>query len=823
MMFRRFFSAPTSRRAVGRPFCRLHCERLEERRLLTTYLVNTTADPPIPPVGSCIMPNVDCTLRAAITQANQSNGDTIDFHIVGAAPHTITLTGALPAITAPTVIDGTSQPDFSGTPNVEVTGVNAGAGVSGLVLQSGGDTIRGLVLNRFDQYGIRVQGGSRNVIAGNYIGTDVFGIQKMGNGAGGILLSDSANNTIGGTNAQDRNLISGNGAVMSNVRGIDLTGTGSSGNQILGNFIGTNRSGSLPLGNASDGIIIDGASNNLVQGNVISGNGFSGLFIYDSGASGNVVRGNDIGTDVTGSQPLGNAALGVDVQGAPNNVIGGTDSGGRNVISANGTAGVVVTSGPGPASGNVVEGNYVGTNADGTAGLGGQDYGVWVEAVSNVTVGGTAAGAGNLLSGNGFAGVELDDFAGPTNGNTVQGNFIGTDRSGTTALSNGQYGVYVFGACSGNLIGGNTAAARNVISANNADGVYLEGSGATQNRIDGNFIGTDRSGTQPLGNGGAGVMLLNAPGNIVGGTGPEESNVISANGSSGVFLQGGGTTNNLVLNNRIGTDVTGTAPLGNGSQGVYIDLGASANMIGQSNTIAFNGNDGVLADSGIGNGILGNSIFSNGNLGIELTGNANLQQSFPTLTVISSNGVLTVAGVLNSIPNLQLRVEYFGSSFCDPSGFGEGQTYLGYQYVIADGFGNATFATQFSVSTAFVTATATDPVNDTSEFSACAPVPPGSAFRANGGGGSVAVAAFGLVKPVESGAPVEVPASMPDRPLAPAFEGLRSEPATEADSFSPTPTTTKGPWAAPHLAPEEAGWTAVFPVDELLGVPALSY
>jgi titin len=765
------------------------------------------------------MTTVDCTLRAAITEANKSNGDTIDFHILGGAPHTITLTGALPAVTAPTVIDGTSQPDYSGTPNVEVTGVNAGAGVSGLVLQSGGNTIRGLVLNRFDQYGISIQGGSRNVIAGNYIGTDVFGIQQMGNGAGGIGISDSGNNTIGGTNPQDRNLISGNGAVMSNVRGIILTGTGSAGNRILGNFIGTDRAGSGPLGNASDGIAIEEGSNNLVEGNVISGNGFGGLFIYE--ASGNVVRGNYIGTDVTGSQPLGNAAIGVAVQDAPNNVIGGTDAAGRNVISVNGPAGVSVSGILGLSTGNVVEGNYIGTNKDGTAALGGQDYGVWLEASSN-TFGGTSAGAGNLLSGNGFAGLVLDDYGGPTNGNTVQGNFIGTDRSGTTALGNGQYGVYVFGACSGNLIGGNTAAARNVISGNNADGVYLEGSGATQNRIAGNFIGTDRTGTQPLGNGGAGVTLLNAPGNIVGGTGPEEHNVISANGRIGVFLQGDGTTNNLVLNNRIGTDVTGTAPLGNGSEGVYIHLGASANMIGQANTIAFNGDDGVLADSGIGNGILGNSIVHNGNLGIELTGSANLQQSFPTISANGFNGGVAVAGVLNSIPNLQFRVEYFGNSFCDPSGFGEGETYLGYQNVIADGFGNVTFMTQFSASTMFVTATATDPVNDTSQLSACAPVQQGSPLRASGGGAPAAVAAFDLVKPVEGVAPAEAHASMADHPLAPVLEGLRSQAATEADGFFATQTTTNGQRAAPRLAPEEAGWTEVFAVDELLGAPARS-
>jgi uncharacterized protein (DUF2141 family) len=260
--------------------------------------------------------------------------------------------------------------------------------------------------------------------------------------------------------------------------------------------------------------------------------------------------------------------------------------------------------------------------------------------------------------------------------------------------------------------------------------------------VEGNYVGTDASGTADVGNGN-GVGIIRGTNNRIGGTTPGARNVISGNDENGVELTVV-ATNNLVQGNYIGTQTDGSSALGNTGDGVhFVDPGANAsnNTIGgtasgAANTIAFNGRAGVYVGSGMGNAILSNSIFSNGGLGIDLrprgvtpndpgdadTGANNLQ-NFPVLTSVSgSGGGTTVQGTLNSEANKTYRLEFFSSPSCDPSGHGEGKTFLGSLSVTTDGSGNASFT--FSSGTAVssgdsVTATATDPANNTSEFSRC--------------------------------------------------------------------------------------------------------
>ena len=312
-----------------------------------TFTVNATDDTTDDP--SCDATH--CSPREAIVDANAAGGtDTIEFDIAGPGPHTIQPTSTLPTITDPVVIDGTSEPDFAGAPIVELDGTSAGASASGLTISAGSSTIMGLVINRFAQEGISLHTNGGNVIAGNYIGTDVTGLEPFGNGSNGVLVTDVPNNTIGGTSPGSRNVISGNA-----VNGVSVGGFGeaATGNLVQGNFIGTDVTGTADLGNGLGGVLISLGSGNVIGGavpearNIISGNGqdetsADGVVIQPG--SSNLVQGNFVGTDVTGSADLGNTGDGVAVLGQSNKV-GGTADGEGNVIAFNGGRGVFVGAG----------------------------------------------------------------------------------------------------------------------------------------------------------------------------------------------------------------------------------------------------------------------------------------------------------------------------------------------------------------------------------------------------------------------------------------------------------------------------------------------
>ena len=343
-------------------------------------------------------------------------------------------------------------------------------------------------------------------------------------------------------------------------------------------------------------------------------------------------------------------------------------------------------------------------------------------------------------------------------GHAVEGYFIGTDAAGRADLGHGYSGVIVntYSGTSANTVGGTTPAVRNVISGNGSGGgaVWIHTS-TPGNLVQGNFIGTDATGTADLGNSGHGVHVRYGTGNVIGGTTPEARNVISGNGVNGVVFDngsaGGRIENNSVRGNYVGTDVTGTRPLGNSGNGVVLDgrcgtvrdhtVGGTGP--GEGNVIAHNSLAGVavvaepcfisgFGSAAFGNRVLGNSIHANGGLGIDLgaTGAAgndpgdadsgsNGQQNSPTLASASrSGGATTVEGAFDGAPNSPLTVQYFAGPEGDPSGRGEGETFLGERVVTTDASGRAafSFATPDARVGDLVTATATGP-DGTLEFS----------------------------------------------------------------------------------------------------------
>ncbi|HEY3102193.1 MAG TPA: CSLREA domain-containing protein [Pyrinomonadaceae bacterium] len=621
------------------------------------FVVNSTAD-----TDDATCNAANCTLREAINAANAKPGaDRIIFNIdpgTGGGLKTITPQTSLPSLTEAVTIDGTTQPGFSGAPIIELNGSNVGG--DGLVLLGGNSVVRGLVVNRFGDEGIVLLQGTSSIVEGNYIGTDPTGTLDRGNTNSGLDI-DTANNTIGGTTTAARNLISGN-----NYNGI-----------IFGTF-------------------------------------------YSDPAENNVIAGNYIGTNAAGTAALGNTFSGISFNsapGSPNNQIGGTMAGARNII----------------AGGNDrIQISYVGSSST-----------------------------------------------------LVQGNFIGTDVSGTVALStSGGGGVELDAGVGDCLIGGTTPAARNLLSGN-WYGVFINTNNLSspppvRNLVQGNFIGTRINGTAALANIFSGVRLIfGATSNTIGGAVVEARNIISGNQKAGVQIgeiNQASTFTNVIQNNYIGTDFTGNNPLANGnnvdpSGGIIIPANADGDQIRQ-NRIAYNLGSGIRITNVTGNNqpgiritIVDNEIFANTKLGIDL-GDAgitpndpqdtdsgpNTLQNFPVLTSAVATvfgetiweragevgqempdpilaAALTVNGTLNSTPNTNFTVHWYFSADaqCTTNQAASRPLVLGkVPDVITNGSGNATFSIPFDfpsgINNGIINCTATDPQGNTSEFSACFPV-----------------------------------------------------------------------------------------------------
>jgi uncharacterized protein (TIGR03437 family) len=484
------------------------------------------------------------SFQQALLDANASSGaDSIHFNLPGSAPFTINLQNNLPRLTEAVTLDGTTQPGYAGQPLIEINGGQT-PNRGGLWFTGGNSVVRGLVMSNFENAALSFVTNGNNRIEGNYLGTDLTGTSRAGSG-GGVGIA-SPGNIIGGTVAAARNVIAGNSGY-----GISFANELANNNLVQGNWIGVNTAGTAVLSNQGG---IGGATNN---------------------------------------------------------------------------------------TGNLI--------------------------------GGTAPGARNVIAGGFNASISLGQI-------TVQGNFIGTNATGTAALPNNGDGVYL----TGGTVGGTTPAARNVIAGQASSGVFVAGPSSALTLIQGNFIGVAADGTTPLPN----------------GTRPGEE-------SGGVEIHSGPCV--------IGGTVAGAGNLiaGNLQRGIYVYGGSAA--------------------------IRGNSIFNNTGLGIDLvpfrvtpnddcdadTGPNNLQ-NYPVITSAMSAGNQTVVrGTLNSLANTSFTLEFFANAACNPAGYGEGQTFLGSAQVTtgAGCQGNFEVTLPVGVSTGQVlTVTATDPQGNTSEFSRCAQV-----------------------------------------------------------------------------------------------------
>lgn len=585
------------------------------------------------------------TLRECIEKA--ATGDTITFDpdvFPPGKPVTITLESNLHSICHDHVTIDASEAGviLDGRLIENGTGFQVGSSHS---------TIRGLQIIRFSNAGILVNEDSHHNVIG---GDRMVGSGPMGQG----------------------NLISGNG------QGVGIDGDD---NTVLGNFIGTDLTGRHPFGNQGDGIGISIGHGNLVGGtspgerNVISANGWAGIHLVVH-TYGNTIMNNYVGTDVHGQVDLGNYWTGVLLElGCPHNVIQ------NNLVSGSNWGGVVLADVG--TEYNVVTGNLIGVDASGTQALGNRWCGVAVGQSFN-RIGGGAPGEGNVIGGN----AQGITFQGSRN--LILGNTVGSSLDGTHAISNS---VGIFSCCAGshNYIGGTAPGEGNLVSGNVTAGITL--GGVERVFVLGNAIGTDGDGVAPLPNGQAGISV-EATGHTV-----IQGNTIAGNGECGVSI-GEKSDFSHVRANFIGVAADGVSPLPNGMDGMSI--ASASTMIGgpypeDGNTMAFNANAGVRVWTYPGNTIRHNSIYSNQGSGISLGDGGNQELAAPVITVVLCGSVrgTACAGCI---------VELFSDEE------DEGRIYEGTAF--ADSSGNWTWLG--SLNGPYVTATATDEAGNTSPFSA---------------------------------------------------------------------------------------------------------
>ncbi|EMI18983.1 Pentaxin, partial [Rhodopirellula maiorica SM1] len=672
----------------------------------------------------------EISLREAIIAANNTAGmDTIGFNIAGVGVHTIDLLSVLPSITDAITIDGYTQSGSSvnsasagsnAVLQIELNGTDAGGSGIRLIAGSDGSTIRGLVINRFSGSGIEINNSDNNTITGNFIGTDVSGSSGQGNIYGVNITNGANNNTIGGSAIGDRNVFSGNSTA-----GVYIS---SSDNIVAGNIIGLNAAGDAAISNTR-GVYLVNAANTLIggtasgAGNVISGNSIDGVLVTGASSAGTRIEGNYIGTNAAGDAGIANLIKGIGLTtNATGITIGGSAAGAGNVISGNSNTGVYIAS-----DGNIVTGNYVGLNAAGTAAVA-NGTGVYIYQSANNTIGGTTANERNVISGNTANGVYISGSA--STGNKVQGNYIGTNAAGDAAIANSTAGVNIAASATNNTIGGSIAGAGNVISGNTGHGVYLS---ASNNLVAGNIIGLNAAGTAALGNS-RGIHVLSSANNVIGGSTAAARNVISGNSGDGIYLSGSSTTGTSIQGNAIGLNAAGDASIGNSGSGIFILSNVANTTIGgttegQGNVITDSGSHGILnLSTAAGNVILGNSIFANTGLGIDLgndgaTANDGTTSAsdpgqgmdHPVLTHANLVGTeLTLSGYVGSAANqstfANAEVEFFIADN------GSGKTLLGTLTADANGNFSGTLTVAGVIDTDKITATATLSAVGTSEF-----------------------------------------------------------------------------------------------------------
>ena len=602
--------------------------------------------------------------------ASSAIGNTNGILISNAATGNTILKNVLSGNTNGVVISNASGNSiYDNIIGADKNGLQGVANSYGIVLTSGSDStmIQNNLISGNTNAGVMISKANSNTIIGNKIGTNNNGNAALPNN-NGLMLDSTINNRIGGAGANlmvEKNLISGN-----HQSGIVISGRISTNNIVQGNFIGTDYSGTAKIPNLY-GITLTKASGNIIgRQNLISGNTDIGILLTGRWTRNNIIRGNLIGTDITGTQLLDNHKGIIMKSLANNNLVGGKIPEDRNIVSGNLEIGIYIEA----ADSNKITGNYIGTDitgmnkvAIGQIGMNDslvQGNGVEFNIVARHNIlGGYEYGERNIISGhkvygvvyyghcdhnhlyNNFIGTDITsknplpnatgicfDCASNHNDvincvlsgnigyglfyvtrgteyNRLLNNMIGVDSSGTVAVPN-DIGMVVSTGCAYNTIRGN------VFSGNNLSGIMITNQLTEYNVISNNKFGTDISGTFAIPNL-YGVMFSTfCKHNTL------DSNLVSGNLEAGIIVNEKADSNSIT-NNKIGTDITGTQPLPNLSAGIYLDQGVQYNTIGRvdaPNIIAFNDAGGILIrhEETLYNKISGNSIFSNNGLGIDI-------------------------------------------------------------------------------------------------------------------------------------------------------------------------------------------------------------
>ncbi len=791
------------------------------------------------------------SLAEAITQANSlGGGATVFFNIPTSDPNysngiwTITLTSNLPYITGGGIsINATTQPGYSNTPLIAITtsspytvlwsfgvfssdntikgflvyGFNNGILVSeptginntiennyigstgtiatpnnnGIVLNNSANnnTIKNNLISGNLTAGIVLKKVNGNTIIGNKIGTNLNGNSAIPN-ENGIMADSSSNNIIGGINSSDRNLISGNSQA-----GILISGRSSTNNTIQGNYIGTNSTGDEKIPNLYGVTITKSHGNIIGKGNLISGNEDIGVLLTGKYTRENIIKGNLIGTDVTGTKMLSNHK-GIIIKSLANsNKIGGKTIQDRNIISGNLEIGIYIEA----ADSNITIGNLIGTDISGMNKIAipfknptpGQEYldslvqGNGIEFNSTAKhniLGGYEYGERNVVSGhkvygvvyygncsenhlyNNFIGTDITsknslpnatgicfDCASHNNdvincvlsgnlsyglfyvtrgteGNRFLGNMVGVDSSGTVAVPN-DIGIVVSTGTRYNIIGGDSQEERNIFSGNRLSGMMITNQLTEYNEIKGNYFGTDITGTVAIPNRYGITLTTFAKHNNI------ENNLLSGNEMAGLIIYENADSN-LIVGNKIGTDINGSSAIPNGNGGIYIDQGASYNTVGthdKPNIIAYNIDGGILIKNELTlyNKLSGNSIFDNDGLGIDIFPFSVVNENdngdwdsgpsdmlnFPVISHVgynSNNEKTWITGNIDSQNPSLITIEIYKSTG-DTSDYGQGKEFIG--SVNPDEYGAWNMITELLNLNDTITAIAIDKDGNTSEFS----------------------------------------------------------------------------------------------------------
>jgi len=561
-----------------------------------------------------------CSLREAIIAANDSPGpDVITFDVPDGGSNIIHVGSPLPALNDDaTTIDATTLPYYAGYPEVFI-GKDVEVVDTGLRIESNDNVIRGLGFAGFGIFPGQPQNLDGAIVIkgnGNIIEDNVIGLGASGN-SNGIHLFGSDN--IVRNNVLSNNDLAGIAAFQPN-------------NIIQGNLIGTDETGTSAIPNGTGIILLNNSDYTLVggdgagEGNLVSGNHEGGIRCYSEH---NQMYGNFIGVDISGTTALQNGGAGIAIYSS-NNQVGGGSPGQGNVISGNDIFGITVDE-----PNNVIQGNIIGADASGTSPIP-NDVGVFLLHDAHQTlIGGAGNGEGNLISGNQLDGIDCD-----SDENEFYGNIIGLDITGSAAIPN-DYGINI--SSSNNHIGGGSSGQANIISGNAATGIWIAGD---LNFVQGNFIGTNIAGTSIIPNN-TGIQITSSE-NIIGGLTPNLGNTILGNGVDGIALSyivnGFSVMDNFMANNVIGE---------NGRAGVLLGSGTNANTITQ------------------------NSIYDNEDLGI-LSYGANNGIEPPVLSGNALSSTISGTACANCL------IEFFLAE-PDPSGFGEGKTYLDLGYADSNG------------------------------------------------------------------------------------------------------------------------------------------